>query len=56
VIVRATHRVRGDATRVGVALEHVESLIVDDRLGDRQARRGERQLEHRASLTVGSCR
>jgi hypothetical protein len=55
VIVRAAHRVRGDAPRVGVALEHVEGLVVDDRLGDRQVGRGDRELEDRASLAVGCC-
>jgi hypothetical protein len=53
--VRAAHRVRGDAPRVGVALEHVEGLVVDDRLGDRQVWRGGRELEDRASLAVGCC-
>jgi hypothetical protein len=56
VIVRATHRVRGGSPRVRVALEHGEGLVVDDRPRDRQTRRGDRELEHRASLSVGCCR
>jgi hypothetical protein len=56
MIVRAPHRVRGESACVGVALEHVEGLVADDRLGDRDVRRGDRELEHRASLTVSSCR
>jgi hypothetical protein len=56
VIVCAAHRVRGGSPRVGVALEHVEGLVVDNRPRDRQTRSGDRELEHRASLSVGCCR
>jgi len=56
VIVSAPHRVRGQSRCVGVALEHVEGLVVDDRLGDREVRCGDRELEHSASLAVGCCR
>jgi hypothetical protein len=42
--------------RFGGALEHVEGLVVDDRLRDRKARCGDRKLEHRALLAVGCSR
>jgi hypothetical protein len=37
-------------------LEHVEGLVADDRLGDRDAGRADRKLEHGASLAVSCCR
>jgi hypothetical protein len=56
VIVRAAHRVRGELSRLDVVLERVEGLVTDDRLGNRDARRADRKLEHSASLAVGGCR
>jgi hypothetical protein len=55
VIVRAPHRLRGEPSCVGVPLEHPERLLADDRLRDRDARRADRKLEHRASLPIGCC-
>jgi hypothetical protein len=56
MIVCAAHRVCDEPASAGVVLKRVEGRLADDRLGDREARRAGRELEHGASLVIGGRR